>query len=479
MGAARGEGEQYIEPVRKQGFAALIIALLAAGHSVAAPLMENQNQYMLPVVGNRSDWLVGQRDPFPAFTALARGLHDVGGVTAWRVAAFLLTAAALWGVYLVARALASGDAVPTVATLLVGLTLLPWWDLSAFYGLAGQYLMWKPGYLQPSAAGCLVLLAFGLWLVGRPWVAGVLAVIACVMHPIYAVVLGVGLAAALVADLLTGARWRRTPGYVAVVIIGGGLAAALNPGVITLGGGDASLTRFAFERIPHHTLWPLWDPRDLLLLAVVVAGIALSWSLSRWVTAWLGAALAVALLSAVLVEWTRWTSIALLFPWRITAVLVPVAATVIAVRVAMLLPRLSERRWRAPVLAVACGAAVWGVVDSVQQQSPTQWDPAVRAVLAARPTGVGIVPLSAQNVRASAGVAVYVDWKSPPYAADGLSLWWERYDQVAGFERDPEAICVGTWGREIDWALLAVEPPSCMADWQVLAEGGGYRVLQR
>src|SRR5690606_18735995 len=120
----------------------------------------------------------------------------------------------------------------------------------------------------------------------------------------------------------------------------------------------------------HHTLWPLWDPRDLLLLAVVVAGIALSWSLSRWVTAWLGAALAVALLSAVLVVWTRWTSLALLFTRRITAVLVPVAATVLAVRVALLLPRLSERRWRAPVLLVACGAAVWGVVDSVHQPSP-------------------------------------------------------------------------------------------------------------
>ena len=125
MGAARGEGEQYIEPVRKQGFAAVVIMLLAAGHTVAAPLIDNQNQYLLPVVGNPSDWLVGQRDPFPVFTALARGLHDVGGMSAWRVAAFLLTAAALWGIYLVARALASGDAVPTVATVLVGLTLLP------------------------------------------------------------------------------------------------------------------------------------------------------------------------------------------------------------------------------------------------------------------------------------------------------------------------------------------------------------------
>ena len=103
----------------------------------------------------------------------------------------------------------------------------------------------------------------------------------------------------------------------------------------------------------------------------------------------------------------------------------------------------------------------------------------MRVVLAARPTGVGMVPLAAQNVRGNAGVAVYVDWKSPPYAGDGLGLWWERYDQVAGFERDPEAFCVGDWGREIDWALLTVDPPSCMADWQVLAEGGGYRVLQR
>ena len=89
------------------------------------------------------------------------------------------------------------------------------------------------------------------------------------------------------------------------------------------------------------------------------------------------------------------------------------------------------------------------------------------------------MPLNADNVRANARVAVYVDWKSPPYTADGLGTWWERVDQVAAFERDPEAFCSGNWAGDIDWALLAVAPPSCMREWAVLAEDGGYRVVQR
>ncbi len=471
----------------KHLFAAVVILLVALGNVVAAPLISNQNTYLLSVVGDPSDWLAAQTDPFRVFAAVARALHDVGGVTAWRIAAYLLTVAAVWGVYLVARALVAGEAVPLVATVLVGLTLVPVAQgsgqeyLSAFHGLAGQYLIWKPGYLQPSAAGCLVLLAVGLWWCARPGVAAALVIIAGSLHPTYVVVVAIGLAAALLADLVTGGGWRRLPAYVGTVLVGAGVSLMMNPGFGDLAGGGDALTRFAFERIPHHTLWTQWRGHDLVLLGVILAGILLARPLRRgvWLRVWLTAALAPGLLAAVIVEWTRWTPLALLFPWRITAVLVPVAATVIAVRAAMLLARLPVRHWRVPVLATAAVAAVWGTLGSARQLSPSQSDPAVRAVLAGRPVGTGLVPLAAENVRANAAVVVYVDWKSPPYAGDALPLWWRRYDQVAAFERDPASICGAAWEADIDWALLTVPPPTCMVDWQVIADQDGYLVVQR
>ncbi len=475
--------------MRTQGLAAVVIALLAAGNTAAAPLIHNQNQYLLPVVGDRSDWLAGQGDPYPVFTSLASVFYELGGYTGLRVAAFLFTAVALWGVYLVARSLSDSEPVQIVATVLVGLTLLPVGQgsgqeyLSAFHGLAGQYVMWKPAYLQPSAAGCIVLLAFGLWLWNRVWWAAALTVVAGLIHPTYVVVAGVGLVAAAVADLVGGRGWRRLPGYAATVVVAFALTSVFNPDVSGLAGstGAEEMRAFAFERIPHHTLWTSWRTHDLVLLALIVMGIVVARPLQqgRWLAVWMGAVTVISLGSAAVVEWTRWTALALLFPWRITAILVPVAATVVAVRLGMLLAGLRVRHWRVVVVAVAGAAAVWGLASTLREERPTVSDPAVRAVLAAQPTGTGLVPLNADNVRANARVAVYVDWKSPPYTADGLATWWERVDQVAAFERDPETFCSGDWAGDIDWALLTVAPPSCMREWAVLAEDGGYRVVQR
>jgi hypothetical protein len=343
--------------------------------------------------------------------------------------------------------------------------------------------MWKPAYLQPSAAGCLVLLAVGLWLRNRVWWAAALVVIAGLIHPTYVVVAAVGLVAAAVADLVAGRGWRRFPGYAGTVVVAFVLTSVLNPGVGGLAGstGTEALRRFAFERIPHHTLWTSWRTHDLVLLALIVVAIVAVRPLleGRWLAVWMAVATLISLGAAVVVEWSRWATLALLFPWRITAVVVPVAATVVAVRLAMLLARLEFRHWRIAVLAVAGAAAAWGLSGTLAQQRPTESDPAVRAVLAAQPKGVGLVPLGAENVRANAGVAVYVDWKSQPYAGDDLEAWWQRVDRVAAFERDPESICSGSWAAQIDWALLAIAPPSCMSQWPVSVETGGYRVVER
>ena len=480
--------------MRKQGFAAVVILLLALGKVLAAPLISNQNTYLLPttspgVEGLRGDWLAQTPDPYRVFTAMSSVFYDLAGYTGLRVAAFLFTALALWGVYLVAKSLSDSEPVQIVATVLVGLTLLPIAQgsgqeyLSAFHGLAGQYLMWKPAYLQPSAAGCLVLLAFGLWLRERVWWAALVVVVAGVIHPTYVVVAGVGLVAAAVADLVRGRGWRRFPGYAGTLVVGFVLTSVLNPGVGTLAGssGTEALRAFAFERIPHHTLWTSWRTHDLALLALIVLAIVLAMPLreGRWLAVWMGVATAIALGSAVVVEWTRWTTLALLFPWRITAVIVPVAATVVAVRLGMLLARWEFRHWRIAVVAVASAAAVWGLVGTITEQRPTVADPAVRAVLAAQPTGTGLVPLNAENVRANAGVAVYIDWKNTPYAGEDLVTWWQRYGEVLEFERDHESICSAPWADQIDWALLTIEPPSCMASWDVLAEQDGFIVIQR
>ena len=60
---------------RDVGFVAVVAGLLAAGHSIAAPFVANQNQYLVHAVGDgdqrlAQDWLVQTTDPYPLFSAL-------------------------------------------------------------------------------------------------------------------------------------------------------------------------------------------------------------------------------------------------------------------------------------------------------------------------------------------------------------------------------------------------------------------------
>src|SRR5205807_953301 len=88
-------------------------------------------------------------------------------------------------------------------------------------------------------------------------------------------------------------------------------------------------------RIPHHS-WPrLWlDEIALAQLAWVVLALALAWRTRLF------AVLAVPLLLATLLTLAQAATgnhtLALLFPWRVSAVLVPVATAVVLARLAAL-----------------------------------------------------------------------------------------------------------------------------------------------
>ena len=198
-----------------------------------------------------------------------------------------------------------------------------------------------------------------------------------------------------------------------------------------------------------------------------------------WIGAWLVAATIPGVLAVLVVEYTRWTELALLFPWRITVLTVPIAATVLVVRLGEALRRPRPYAWRVPAVAAAALLAGYGLYSTAQAQSPESLEPTA-LVLTAQPEGVGLVPLLAQDVRLNAEVPIYVDWKSAPYLGDDLAQWWLRYDQVAAFERDPESFCKADWAAGIDWVLLpAGAQVSCLQDWPVLGESAGYVVRQR
>jgi hypothetical protein len=482
--------------------AAVLVASTGVGFS--RPFRSNQNTYLLHAVGPsmpqlRDDWLLHTTDPLPIFTAAAR---LAGGTIGFAIASFVLTLAAFTGLFLIASTLLLTAPrtvrydVPPLAVLLLSaacyllphtrVPLLSW--VHPFRGVGGQYLMSVPSSFQPSDCGALILLGAGIavWAATSRWrrplwlTAAALAVATCALHPTYLAPLAVALLGFAVADLVTSRTIRRFGWYAGAGAAAVAVVLATNPvarGSLNHDVGEPQ-RYLAFERIPHHTLVSHWDPHDGFLAVIVLAGAGLTVWLTRtwWAAIVISAWLTVAAATALTVEITRNVALAMMFPWRITVFLVPIATLTCIV---WLLRLTSERlqHVRAVLVPVAaCMSLVClgvGTYLTVHAANPAS-EPAVRAVRAARPAGVGLIPLELENVRLNSPAAVYVDRKSHPYTPPDLAEWRRRIAAARTAETDDGAFCRLIDQEGIGWVLLhrGRTVPWCLVDWQPAASEG-------
>lgn len=488
------------------GLAAVNLALAVTVVQLPRPFDSNQNQYFAQAVRLAGtplehDWFVHTPAPFPLFNAAAKAIVAMGPLavklSVWPFL-FIAFAGVTW---LVAR-LQGGSILRglLVCDAMVIALRLPHLSVNLFAGFGGQYLFRPPAFLQPNTSGCLLLLAFvPFWraftAAGRGRDAGLafaLALAACLFHPTYITAVAVALLGAAIAD---GAAAGRLPEVARLArLAGGGIALlvpvlAANPQLLQMGEQTpqrmTALTRFAFERIPHHTLLSHWVAGDAGLALMIAAAFVLRWRQGdRWLAAWLASTLGACLIAAGLVQVTRNTSLALLFPWRISVILVPVAAACVAVEAIGLAERaLGAVRMRTgTTLALVGATAALAVLSAGQIRSillVTNTDEATQLVARVQPAGVGLIPLDAAYVRLNAPAAVYVEYKSPPFMSDDLVEWWRRIDAVRRIERDPEAFCTAGLTPRVDWILRrrSAAVPDCLRSWRELGASASYVVI--
>jgi hypothetical protein len=265
------------------------------------------------------------------------------------------------------------------------------------------------------------------------------------------------------------------------------IAIAANPALLSMAFSSPEYSRaaerFAFERIPYHARTIDWQLSDIVRFAIAMIAIPIADRKlkQRWLAYFLTACLILAIIATLVVQLVGETKLVLLFPWRISVFIMPVSLAVIAVWIAGLLEQALPRwnwRWLA-MIAAACMAA-FGCIATFRAESPATFDERTALVRAAHPSGVGLVPLSSDNVRLNAPANIYVDWKSPPYASDDLIEWWRRVDQVRQFERDVDRFCSMNWHANISWMLLPAyqKRPSCVSQWEVAAQTRKWRILE-
>jgi len=471
----------------------LLGAILFAIAYAQAPLYySNQNQYFLHGLAQggaghlSEDWLANTADPTPAFTSLVAATVGVGHE--WLFHAYYLL---LLGVYLAALVgIASVVGGPKwsslhACTFAVGLivlhsALLRWtsyrllgldypWYLQA--GLAGQYLLGP--VLQPSAFGVFLLLS--LWAFGadRPYLAAALAALTAGCHATYLLATGALTLGYMVAAWREGKPRQALQlavlmGLLVIPVVAYNLA-HFRP---TSSESFAEAQRLLVElRLPHHSVvsrW--WDTISALQVAWVVLGLSLARHHRLFIVLIVVSSVSVVLTGVQLA--TGSNTLALLFPWRLSTLLVPTATAIVLVRaIQWVLSRLESWppgrvRWLWAANAIAASAAVVGgaiimatgagfrigggeeqaMLDFIRKNAaPGQVYslpvnlPRPAPLPAAVPLNNNIdfrpppkpdpsnrvVPFELQRFRLYTGVPIYVDFKSIPYQ-DAEVLEWHR-----------------------------------------------------
>ena len=478
--------------VRRVPWGLLVVALFFAVAHTQAPLYySNQNQYFLhglAAAGRgqlHEDWLANTRDPTPVFSALVTGTEQHLGEWAFYACYVLLLAGYFVSLVVLCEALpmrpasasarllfyalltAAHAAVASVASVeLLGV------DYPAYLqrGLAAQYVL-GPG-LQPSAFGVLLIASLAAYAHGRLCLAAGFCSAAAIMHSTYL------LPASLLTTGYLVALWRQGSGRRAFWLAAGSLLAVL-PVVVynlsqfspTSAGAFSEAQRLLAEvRIPHHAVVARWmDKVAWAQVAWVLLGLALLRRTRLFFVLVLTFALALVLTLVQLA--TASNTLALLFPWRISAVLVPVATAVIVASFASAAVHQLERlacptSWVAWVAGLTIVALAGGGVAVSASGTGYKMDPDEVPAMdfvrdQVRPGDVYLLPVSIpkvgsgrgavattftpparvgregnqiavdlQRFRLYTGAPIYVDFKAIPYKDTEVLEWHRRMQKT-------------------------------------------------
>jgi len=485
----------------------LLTVVFAIAYAQSPLYTSNQNQYFLHGEAQagigflKQDWLANTLDPTPVFSGLAYLTYRFLRLEAL----FYIFYALLMGVYLFSLV----GIVSTIyeirksrARFLAYLALLivihsaGWrfavsrvlgvnWAYILEDGVADQRLLGP--VFEPSTFGVFLLLSIYLFLQRRPYLAVLSATLAATFHPTYllsAAVLtvayiwvtfwenvrqspaeastpertatGIEALAGSTNEFVSGARIRhrfrafKEPfllGLVALVAI----APILLYVYVNFGHTSPQATARAQDilvnfRIPYHAQPSWWfDGTAVVKILFVIAALYLVRK-SRLFTILLICTLAAAGLTAVQILLKN-NTLALIFPWRISTFIVPLAiAIVFAWLVTTLMERFSNLVTRyekllvaISLVAIAVAVLAGGLRFKLDLDRKAAGDERAMEnyVAAHHQTGeVYLIPVKLQNFRLASGSPAYIDFKSIPYQDSDVLEWFRRNKIANRFYRD-------------------------------------------
>ena len=310
-------------------------------------------------------------------------------------------------------------------------------------GLGEQYLL--SDYYQPCCFGVLLLMGIAAYNARRLAAAAGCFLLAPLFHPAYtltAAMIVVALAVVPASRCVPAVRRWLFPAAVLALLA---LYAAWCIRALTSAPDVRLLAHriLADTRIPHHAHPATWDLAPVFTF-FAVAGAAAWTARRRSVGQALGLLLSA---TAVLLAWTvlgDHATLAVLAPWRVSAVLAPLSWIVLVAAAA----NGFARWWPGPppfteprltgCIALAtlllCVVGVLGLVRDYRAKHARAHYAVTRFLSEYHEPGfLYVTPLAETHLRLEAGVPVYATWKSHPTRDSEFLIWYDRVQAVDAF----------------------------------------------
>ncbi|MCZ6529361.1 MAG: hypothetical protein O6949_03395 [Chloroflexi bacterium] len=436
-------------------------ALLGLAYGQAPLYTSNQNTYFLHGLAQAGqgllaeDWLANTTDPTPVFSWLvfvtARYLPRVTfhlyyfllfGVYLYslrnisdRLFGLERSRAARW-VYLALIFVSHSAVLHVLLSRGVGGD----WEYLFDGGLAGQRLLGT--VLQPSSFGVFLLLSVQQFLEGRPYRAVLAAAVAAAVHPTYLLSAAVLTSAYMLVEIRTGKSYRQSLriGVLSLMLVLPILAYSYSSFFPSAADALDVLVHF---RLPAHAVISEWfGPAALATLALI--GLALILAKSSQLLPVLLISVAVGAMLTLLQILTRSDALALLFPWRLSAYLIPLAIAVLAGWFSVWLSE--HTGWRfgriAPIASMLVigasivGGLIWMAIQGLQRQIAPERALYDYVRVARVPGQLYAIPPKLQDFRLANSTPILADFKSNPYRRGEVIDWHDRVRLLQWFYRE-------------------------------------------
>jgi hypothetical protein len=463
-----------IQPtLKKLAYFLFWTVLFALAYTQSPLYTSNQNQYFLRGLASaglgtlNEDWLVKIPDTVPIFNALVEWSMRIFqnnvvfyGYYALFMGIYFFSLAGIAAIlfdirknrrqyyfFIALLILIHSAAIRFVLTSIADVD----WAYVLEDGFADQRMLGP--VFEPSVFAVFLLLAVYLFLQRRPYLAALSAALAAIVHPTYLLSAGVLVLGFLVTLYLEERKLKKPilTGLIALAAV----APIMVYSFTTFWGTTPALAAHAQSilvdfRIPHHADIRAWfGAPEAVKIVLIAAGL---WLIRK--NRLFPLMLTVSLATVVLIlaqTVTHSDALALLFPWRPTILLVPLAMTVLlASGVTWLLKSRPALRWQvvlnkwlpwiSAALITACviaGMARFAYELVQKNEIPEQ--ALFTYVADHRATGqVYLIPLKMQDFRLATGAPAYVDFKSIPYTDVRVLDWYSMVLMAGEFYQHPD-----------------------------------------